>query len=114
MLGQKELNETLASVFKMSDTSFEEMTISAKTFLLLGLNGIIKGCVDIANWFIRIYNQSMRVRGGINGMVNSFKTLWEIAKFILNHVNETLKATGTILEGIFTLKWDKVSQGFHR
>lgn len=109
---QKELNETLAAVFKMSGTSFEEMTIQAKTYIVQGLTNIIKGCVDIVNWFIRMYNKSIVVRGAVNSIVNSFKTLWEIAKFVLNQVVDSFKALGTVIEGVVTLDWEKVTQGW--
>lgn len=109
MEAQKELNEVLASVFKMSGTSFEEMTIQAKTYIVQGLTAIIKGCVDIVNWFIRMYNNSILVRGAVNSIANSFKTLWEIAKFVLNQVMDSFKALGAITEDIFTLNWDNVA-----
>lgn len=112
MDAQKELNETLAAVFKMSGTNFEEMTIQAKTYILQGLNGIIKGCVDIVNWFIRMYNNSMMVRGGVQNIVTAFKVLWDVAKFILAQLVDSFKAMGTVLEGVLTLDWDKVQKGW--
>lgn len=112
MNAQRELNEMLMSVFKMSGASFEAMTITAKTFVAQGLTSIIKGCVDIVNWFIRMYNKSMVVRGGVNSIVNSFKTLWEVAKFILNQLVDSFKSIGTVVEGIFTGDWDKIKQGW--
>lgn len=112
MEAQKELNETLAAVFKMSGTSFEEMTIQAKTYIVQGLTNIIKGCVDIVNWFIRMYNKSIVVRGAVNSIVNSFKTLWEVAKFILSQVVDSFKSMGTVIEGVVTLDWDTVQKGW--
>lgn len=112
MEAQKELNETLAAVFKMSGTSFEEMTIQAKTYIVQGLTNIIKGCVDIVNWFIRMYNKSIVVRGAVNSIVNSFKILWGIAKFVLNQVVDSFKALGTVIEGVVSLDWEKVTQGW--
>ena len=112
MEAQKELNETLTAVFKMSGTSFEEMTIQAKTYIVQGLTNIIKGCVDIVNWFIRMYNKSIVVRGAVNSIVNSFKTLWEVAKFILSQVVDSFKSMGTVIEGVVTLDWDKVQKGW--
>ena len=106
---QKELNEILSSVFKMSSTSFEEMTTQAKTYIVHGLANIIKGCVDIVNWFIRMYNKSIVVRGAVNSIVNSFKTMWEIAKFVLNQVMDSFKALGNIIEDVVTMNWDKVA-----
>ena len=113
MEAQKELNESLAAVFKMSGTSFEEMTIQAKIYIVQGLINIIKWCVDIVNWFVRIYNKSIVVRGAVNRIANSFKTLWEIAKFVLNQIVDSFKSMGTVVEGIVTLDWDKVTKGWH-
>lgn len=112
MEAQKELNEMLASVFKASGTSFEEMTVSAKTYIIQGLTGIIKGCVDIVNWFIRMYNKSIAVRGAVNSIASTFKIMWEIAKFILKQLVDSFKATGTVIEGVVTLDWGKVKEGW--
>ena len=43
--------------------------------------------IDIANYFIDLYNESTVVRVGVEGVVLAFKTLFEIGKFIF----ETLK-----------------------
>lgn len=112
MNAQRELNETLSAVFKMSGTSFEGMLANAKTFVLEGLNKIIHGCVDVVNWFIRMYNKSMVVRAGVGSIVNSFQTLWEISKFVVNQIIDSFTAAGTILEGVVTLDWDKVKEGY--
>lgn len=112
MEAQQELNETLAAVFKMSGTSFEEMTISAKTYIVQGLTNIIKGCVDIVNWFVDLYNKSIAVRGAVNSIANTFKTMWEVAKFIFNGIFDSFKSMGTVIEGVVTLNWDKVKSGW--
>lgn len=109
---QIELENTIAAVFDATGGSFESMTTKAKVFVNDGIINIIKGCVDIVNWFIRMYNKSIVVRGAVNSIVNSFKTLWEIAKFVLNQIVDSFKAMGTVIEGVVTLDWDKVTQGW--
>lgn len=109
---QNELNATIASMFDMTGGGFEKMTKSAKLYMTKGLLAVVRGCVDIANWFIRMYNGSLLVRGGVNSIVNSFKILWEIGRFVLNHVIDSFKAAGKILEGVFTLNWGLVSEGW--
>lgn len=113
MEAQKELNEVLASVFKSSGTSFEKMTTKAKTFVIQGLTNIIKGCVEIVNWFIRMYNNSLAVRVGINGLANAFKAMWEVAKFILKSTVDAFKSVGEMIEGVMTLDWEKVKSGWN-
>lgn len=112
MNAQRRLNEVLTSVFKMSGTSFEKMTTQAKTFVTQALTKIIEGCVDVVNWFIEIYNNSIVVRAGVSSIVSSFKNLWEVAKLVFNLVIDSFKNTGKILEGIFTLNWSKVKEGW--
>ena len=112
MNAQRELNEALSAVFKVSGTNFEIMIAKVKTFAAQGLTKVIKGCADIVNWFIRMYNKSIVVRAGVSSIVNSFKTLWEISKFVFNQIIDSFTAAGTIMEGIVTLDWDKVKKGY--
>lgn len=112
MRSQVELENVIASVFDTTGGSFESMTTKAKTFVNDGIIAIIKGCVDIVNWFIRMYNKSLVVRGAVNSIVNSFKTMWEVAKFILKQLVDSFKAMGTVIEGVVTLDWDKVKSGW--
>lgn len=109
---EQELSETINAVFKMSGTSFETMTANAKTYIDQGLTAIIKKCVDIVNWFIRMYNNSLLFRGAVNSLVNSFKTVWEVFKFVFNQIVDGFSAAGTAIEGIVTLDWDKVKKGW--
>jgi len=109
---QVELENVIASVFDFTGGSFESMTTRAKIFVNDGIISIIKGCVDIVNWFIRMYNKSIYVRGAVNSIVNSFKTLWEIAKFVLYQIVNSFKDMGTIIEGVVTLDWNKVAKGW--
>lgn len=111
MEAQKELNETLAAIFKMGGTNFEEMTAKAKTYIVQGLTGIITKCVDIVNWFIRIYNQSAIIRILIEDIGFTFKALWSIVKNVCIAMAEELKGIGQILEGIFTVDPDLISKG---
>lgn len=112
MKAERELDEIIMGIFKMSGTSFEQMTIQAKTYITQGLISIIKKCVDIVNWFIRMYNKSLVFRGAINSIVNGFKIMWEVVKFIFSQILDSFSAAGTVLEGVFTLDWDKVKKGW--
>ncbi len=108
---QKELNMALAAVFKTSGTSFEEMTIQAKTYVTEGITGIINGCVSIVNWGIRIYNGSLKIRTGIEAIGFGFKAMWSIVKNICGAIADEFKGIGQILEGVLTFKPEKVLEG---
>lgn len=109
---QVELENAISSVFDATGGSFESMTTSAKIFINNGIVKIIKGCVDIVNWFIRLYNKSVIVRGAFNDIVLGFKNIWTIAKFVLNQLITSFKALGTIVEGVVTFDYDKIKQGW--
>lgn len=109
---EEELSETVNAVFKMSGTSFESMIANAKAYIAQGLTVIIRKCVDIANWFIRMYNNSVAFRGAVNNIVTTFKFLWEVFKFVFNQLIDGFSAAGTVIEGIVTLDWDKVQKGW--
>lgn len=112
MNAQRELNETLNAVFKMSGTTFAEITTQAKIFLTQALVEIIKGLADIANWFVRIYNESIVFRYVVNSMAMGVVNLWDVAKFVLKRLYNSFKSLGEILEGVFTLDWNKVKQAW--
>lgn len=111
---QIELENTIASVFDATGGSFESMTTKAKIFVNDGIIAIIKGCVDIVNWFIRLYNKSIAVRAIFNSIVNSFKTIWATVKFVLSQTIDGFKALGDIIEGVFTLDLGKIKSGYQK
>ncbi len=111
---QVELENVIASVFDATGGSFESMTTKAKTFVNDGIIAIIKGCVDIVNWFVRLYNKSIAVRAIFNSIVNSFKTIWSVAKFALSQIIDGFKALGDIIEGVFTLDLGKIKEGYQK
>lgn len=114
MNAQKELNETLSAVFKMSGTNFEVMTTNVKTFVVKGLTAIIKGCVDIANWFVKVYNEAIYVRVGVANIVFTFKTLWTVAKGLFELLINGFKGVGGVMEGVALIFSGKFEDGAKR
>ncbi|MCM1337704.1 MAG: hypothetical protein NC187_08270 [Candidatus Amulumruptor caecigallinarius] len=114
MEAQKELNATLAAVFKMSGTSFEEMTTRAKTYVAQGLTAIIKGCVDIANWFVEMYNKSLYVRTGIAGIKANFMVLWDVVKGFFNLILSGFKSLGEVVDGFLSVLNGDFAEGMKK
>lgn len=82
-------------------------------------NAIVKGIVNIINYFIDLYNESLVVRGAVQMIALQFKNLWEGVKLIFNliidgvkSVGRALSGMGDIIKGIVTLSWDDVKAGF--
>lgn len=68
--------------------------------------------VKTSDYFNRIYDNSIIVRGAIEGISLSFKYAWAIISEILAIFKGELKAVALLTEGLFTFNWDKVKQGW--
>lgn len=116
---QAELNKVTAALFDMSQDGFGEMILQAKIFATKSLTEIIKNTIKLINWFIDLYNESLVVRAGVQGIVVAFKQTWYNAKLLFNLLIDGVKAAGrgfkglaTILEGLVTFSFSKVKDGF--
>lgn len=115
----KQLNDVLASMFDMTGGGFESITAKAKIWIKEGLIVAIKWVVDLINYFIEWYNESMIVRAGVQGIYNAIRTTYALQKVVFNVVIDAIKAVGRglhalgdIVEGVFTLNFNKISSGF--
>lgn len=114
MRSQVELENVIASVFDATGGSFESMTTKAKTFVNDGIIAIIKGCVDIVNWFINIYNEAKYVRIAVANLVAIFKTLWTIAKSLFELLMNGFKGVGGVIEGIMLIFSGELEAGMNK
>ena len=116
-------------------TSVIAMVISPIGLIIVGLTAlgvaiyknwqtVKKWIVNIVNYFIRLYNESMVFRGAIQFVIMAFKNLWEQCKFtfltIWTIVKTAAKNLGTLLGGmakmimgVFTLSWSDVEEGWN-
>ena len=69
--------------------------------------------------FVDLYNSSMIVRYGIVGITTTLKQGWNIVKFVAKFTIDAVKTVGKqlmnlgkIVEGVFTLDFGKVKDGF--
>lgn len=116
---QRELNDVTSALFDMSQNGFGGMIANVKLLSTKWLTALLKGVINVLNYFIDLYNESMVFRGAIQLIVNNFKMMWNAVKLVFNLIIDQVKAAGrsmkgfaTILEGIFTLSLDKVKEGF--
>ena len=115
----EELNRVLAAMFDMSDKGFGEMLISVKTLTIQGITNLLKGVINVINYFIDMYNESKVVRAGVQAIVVNFKNLWSTVKLVFNLIVDAVKGAGRnlkgladIVEGIVTFSFDKIKSGF--
>ena len=108
---QIELQNALSGLFDATGGNFETLTTHAKVFVNQGLTAIIKGVIDIINYFIELYNESVLIRAIWNGIVAGFKTTFDTLGNLFGFFIDIVKATGTALKGAFTLDFDDVKKG---
>lgn len=97
---QTELNNVVASLFEMGDGGFAKMTTSAKIWIQEGLIKAIKWVINLINYFIDWYNDSLLVRGAVQGIITTFKNMWEVCKTVFNVLIDGIKAVGNVLRGL--------------
>lgn len=108
---QIELQNALSGLFDATGGNFEMLTTKAKVFVNQGLTAIIKGVINVINYFIELYNESVLIRAIWNGIVAGFKTAFDSLGNLFGFFIDIVKATGTALKGAFTLNFDDVKKG---
>lgn len=108
---QIELQNALSGLFDAIGGNFETLTTQAKVFVNQGLTAIIKGVIDVVNYLIELYNESVLIRAIWNGIVAGFETTFDTLGNLFGFFIDIVKATGTALKGAFTLDFDDVKKG---
>lgn len=108
---QIELQNALSRLFDATGGNFETLTTQAKVFVNQGLTAIIKGVIDVVNYLIELYNESVLIRAIWNGIVAGFKTTFDTLGNLFGFFIDIVKATGTALKGAFTLDFDDIKKG---
>ncbi len=85
--------------------------------------GIKQALVDIGNYFIDLYNNSLPIQLAVNALIMNFKNMLAVGKFVFStfltiiktfasNFITIFKGIGDILMGVFTFDKDKIIQGF--
>lgn len=118
---EEELDAVTAALFDMSDKGWEEAKQKATIFAKKALVDVVKGLMDVVNWFIRLYNQSIIVRGAVQYIILGFKTMWSAIKFVFGRIVDGVKQMGrafealaNIIEGVFSLDANRVYEGWRK
>jgi hypothetical protein len=111
---QIELENTISALFDKTGGSFEVMLANAKTFVLNGINAIIKGFVDIINYGIKMYNDSIAFRAIIQSIILTYQNQFTVVKELFMFVIEQAKVIGKALHGAFTLNFSEISEAWSK
>jgi len=85
--------------------------------------GIKQALVDVANYFIDLYNSSIPFQLAVDALIMHFRNLLAVGKFVFStlltiiklaasNIFTVFKGIGEIIMGIFTLDPEKIKQGF--
>lgn len=116
---------TLATAFGMilSPVGLVVAAVVAGGYLIYkNWEPIKKLIVDVANYFIDLYNESMIFRGGIQLIILSFKNMWANIKFVFNAMKglatsiigtwiKQFKAVGKVISSALSFDLDGVKEG---
>ena len=109
---QSELNEVTAQLFGISDNGFENIIAKAKILVMEWLVGIINYCRNL-------YDELGSVRLVVEVVRTAFDTAFKIIeggfKLLIGVVRRfagILEGTAQMIEGIFTLDFDKIKAGW--
>lgn len=109
---QVELENVIASLFDLTGGSFETMTTKAKVFVNDGLTAILKGCVDIVNWVVRLYNETEAFRYIVALVISLFDMLYDLIKGVTEAGVNGFKAIGNIIKGFLMVLSGDIQKGY--
>ena len=93
-----ELNGAWSALFDLTDNGWEMMIDKVEDFARESLTSVLKGIIGLVNWFVRLYNNAVIVRAGVQSMVAQFKILWSAAKLVINLIVDGFKGIGRGIE----------------
>lgn len=112
---QKELGDEMLPLAEKGSSMWTTIQVAALKFFTY----LVKAFKQAVAKFVDLYNSSMTVRFGVAVLTTGFKTMWATCKYVLNLIVTGFKTLGKVLlnlgdmvEGIFTLNYDKVKKGF--
>ena len=80
------------------------------TIVVQNWGAVKKGLVDVANYFIDLYNESLAFRLIIEGFVALFKTIFDAGVALVNGLINQFKIAGNFISGLFS-NVGKIVQG---
>lgn len=98
-----ELANVTSAIFDQTGGTFEMLTAKGKILANDVLISIIKGLINIVNWGIKIYNNNLFLRGSVQLVIASLKSLWDTTKIVFSYMADQAKAVGDALSSLAIL-----------
>jgi len=108
----KKLEGIYTQLFASADGGLGQMIAKGKIFATQTLIKILEGGVSVYNWFVDLRNESGLFSAAISGIGKAFSSSFSVIGIVLKNAVTGFKGLGSMIEGVFTLDFDKVKEGF--
>lgn len=108
---QIELNNATSALLDNTDGFFEELKTDIQVLTNKFLTALINGVIDLYNWFVELYNESVMVRSSIQSFIAPIKITFDVLKNALIGIWDLVKGIALTMKGVFNLDWDSVTEG---
>lgn len=116
----QELDKAVAALFDRTGGGFEKMKADITTIWKTYLRKLIEKVIDLANYFIDMYNELILFRVAVASLKTPFIVVGNVVsglfKVIMSGIKgagDTFKAFGKMIQGILTFDGDLISQGWN-
>ena len=110
----KELNSVYTQLFASGSKGFNLWIQKGKLFATQTLLKILKGGVDVYNWFVDLNNESGVFSSILKSLGIIATSSFEVIGILISGAWDSFKGLGNIVAGVFTLDWDRIKQGFNQ
>lgn len=108
---QIELEKTIAALFDATGGTFEAMVANGKIFVNDTIVGMINGVVDLANYFVDLYNSSARFRALVISLGSTFDVIKSATGVTIRTLIAGFKAAGDVIFGLVTMDAGRFQKG---
>ena len=111
---QLELQNAVSALFDQTGGVFERLTTGVKVFVNDALTGLITGVINLINYIVELYNDSVLIRGVWNAITTVVKTSVDTIGNVFRMIAEMAGGVADIVKGIVTLDWKEMNEGASR
>lgn len=111
---QLELQNAVSALFDQTGGVFERLTTGIKVFVNDALTGLITGVINLINYIVELYNDSVLIRGVWNAITAVVKTSVDTIGNVFRMIAEMAGGVADIVKGIVTLDWKEMNEGASR
>ena len=108
----KELNSVYTQLFASGSKGFNVWIQKGKLFATQTLLKILKGGVDVYNWFVELNNESGLFSALLSAIGQIAVAPFKVLGKLISGAWDSFKGLGNIVAGIFTFDLDKIKKGF--